>query len=197
MKLYRIILAGFILFPVSALGDTYLYCSENHGYVKLGMTESEVIAACGQPIKKTEAGNQVVQKVPVTQLIYTTPNLDTFAPSDDWAGVSNIYKQWSLPSGTHQVRLEINIMNNKISSILINGETTNAQSICEGGSFEIGDNESAVYQACGSPSIVNNTYVNRPVPSNEKPEVWVYQNDQYQQPISLTIINGKLQSIDK
>ena len=69
-------------------------------------------------------------------------------------------------------------------------------SICQGMSVQIGEDVDKVYSSCGTPSAVNETFINQPVPSATKPEVWIYQVDKFQPPISLTFVNGELQSIN-
>ncbi|WP_133130024.1 DUF2845 domain-containing protein [Legionella yabuuchiae] len=180
------------LLPMAIFAQDSIYCPENSAYVKVGMTTDQVLAACGPPLNR-QVGDRVTKRVAVTQLIYNSLN----SGFESWGGVSNVYDQWSLPQGPSGVNLEVNIMNNKVIGIQFNGSSSNAISMCSGGNIAIGDDQSKVYQACGSPSTVNNTYINQPVPTNQKPEVWVYQNDKFQQPFSLTIINGKLESISQ
>jgi hypothetical protein len=192
VKLKVLVMMSVSFLVVPPIMAQSLYCPQNSGYINTGMTQQQVMAACGQPLAKQESNNPVTQKVPVTQLIYTTLNQGSV-----YSGLNSaFYTQWNLPSGTAGIGLEINIMNNKVSSIKINGSGTNAMSVCGGKSVQIGDNANVVYSACGSPSMVNNSYINQVVPSNTKPEVWIYQVNQYQSPISLTFINGKLQSIN-
>lgn len=175
---------------LSMAADSF-YCPQNHAYIKLGMTSNDVLAACGQPLFKRVSSNTVVQQIPVTQLIFTTLNQGSL-----YGGWTNVYNMWSLPSGSNGTSVRVDVINNKVTGININGSSTNAMSVCGGTHIEIGDNVSAVYSACGSPSVVNNTFINKPVPSSAKPEVWVYQITQYQPQVSLTFVNGALQSID-
>lgn len=197
----------------SVMADSQsVYCPQHSGYINVGMTQQQVIAACGQPISKLPSNAPVTQKVPVTQLIYTSLNTGSV-----YQGLNSVYyTQWSLPSGTTGINLRVNIINNKIasidlgghnensintentnvSSVQISGAATDPSSICSGGSFQVGDDVNKLYTACGSPSMVNNTYINQTIPSSSKPEVWTYQVNQYQSPINLTFVNGKLQSIN-
>lgn len=184
-------LLPLFLLPFSAFAQSF-YCPKHQGYINPGMNEADVINACGQPMAKREADATVKQKVPVKQLIYTVINAGSVYPT-----LNPIFEQWSVPSGTTQgVTLEIGIINNKVSSVQLNGSNTKAMSICGGVSIQVGDDEGKVYNACGNPTLVNNTFIYQNVPSSEKPQVWIYQIDQYQPPISLTFVKGKLQSID-
>ncbi len=188
----------FLTFSVSllaaapALAVSQLYCPQNSGYITIGMTQSEVLAACGEPLTKQQSNAPVTQKVPMKQFIYNTLNTGSVYPGLN----PTYYDYWSLPSGAYGISLEVDIINDKVSAVRINGSGTNAMSICGGTNVQIGDNANKVIMACGSPSMVNNSFINQTVPSNTKPELWIYQIDQYQSPSSLTFINGKLQSID-
>ncbi len=72
----------------------------------------------------------------------------------------------------HRNNLRVDVVNNKVTGVNINGSDTNAASICNDSSFQIGDDVSQVYNACGSPDMVNNTYVLQAIPSTSKPEIW-------------------------
>lgn len=180
------------IFPaIVSAGATY--CPEGHSYIQVGMTESQVIAACGQPISKTKSNQQVTNQVPVTQLIYTST-----IPNQPYPGIaSTTLAPWSLPTGINNLySIQFNIENNKVKSILVNNSGTNAMNICDGNSVKIGDPESNVYATCGAPDQTNKTYINEPIPGNNNTEVWIYQIDQYQPSIRLTFVNGSLESID-
>lgn len=184
--------------PVAAL-EMY-YCPQNHGFIKIGMSPEEVEAACGPPLSKQESNKPVMQQIPMLQLFYNNQGTP-----------SSYYGVWALPTGvgTGQ-RLEVDVINNKVSAIRLNGENINASSITSNidtnmgntndttvcsGEFKIGDPVQKVYNACGDPPIVNNTFVNQPILSNRKPVIWIYQPSEYEQQISLTFVNGHLQSI--
>jgi len=192
MKLYLPLTVGFLLLPLVSQADNSYYCPQNHAYIDVGMTEAQVLAACGQPTSVRASSNAVVEQIPVTQLIYTSLNQGAvyFYP-----GINPLYNMWSLPSGSQGTNVEVNLIHDQITSIKINGSGTNALSVCEGGSVQIGDNVAQLYRACGGPSLVNNTYINQTVPSSARPQVWTYTIDQYQPSISLTFVNGILQSI--
>jgi len=168
-----------------------IYCPQNSGYINTGMTIDQVISACGQPTSVTQSKQAAVQRFAVTQLIYT--NLDKGAM---YSGYNSTYQIWSLPSGSTQMQMQVNVMNNKVSSISINGNNSNASTLCKGQSIQIGSDPNEVYSACGSPTQVNQTYIEQPVPGNPKPQTWVYNGGPYQPSITLTFINGILQSIN-
>jgi hypothetical protein len=191
---------GMLLLPWVTWGasDSF-YCPQNSGYINVGMSQAQVIAACGQPLSKQQSNQPVTERVPVKQLIYNNQGNN-----------KAFYGVWALPIGTSNsgmlqpfggnsgggAQLQVNIINNKIDSVLLNGSNTNAFTICGGSNIQVGDPMGSVYGACGTPSLVNTTYINQIIPSSTKPEIWVYQPGQYQSPVSLTFVDGKLQSID-
>ncbi len=188
-----------LLFPVFGCADA-VYCPSLHGYINVGMTQDEVISACGQPSSKSESNQPVTVKVPVQQVVYNREG-----------STKAFYGVWALPIGnTPQgyynqsfggnsgggATLQVTIINNKISSVSLNGSSTNAFTVCDNNSVQIGDSVSKLYNACGQPSLVNNSYIEQAVQSATKPQVWVYQFNDYQPAISLTFVDGKLQSIN-
>ncbi len=180
-----------VLMPFGAFAAQSMYCPGNHQYINVGMTQDDVIAACGQPVVKKTGNNPVVERIPVVQLIYTTLNQGAI-----YQGLTPVYTMFSLPSGSTGVSLSVDVIDNKVQGININGSSANASTLCGGIGLQIGDDVGKVYSACGSPSMVNNTYINKPLPSSAKPEIWIYQVNQYQPLFSLTFVNGQLQSID-
>lgn len=193
-------LSGMILFPLVTWADDAVYCPQNHGYINIGMTQDQVIAACGQPLSKQQTNQPVMQKIPVTQLLFNNQGAKK-AFYGVWAmPIGNTYNRGIAPAfGGNSgggAQLQVNVINNKISSVNLNGSDTNAFSICNGTSIQIGDPVNKVYNACGTPSLVNQTFINQPIQSATRPEVWVYQPGQYQSPLNLTFVDGKLQSID-
>lgn len=183
---------GMTLVPFAAAIADPIYCPQHSSYINIGMTQAEVLSACGDPISKEQPNTPIMKKVPAQQLIYSQLNPGAYYIGE----TSAFYTQWSIPSGTSGINLTIQVVNNKVSSVNINGTNTNAASLCDGYTIQIGDDVSKVYTACGSPQVVNNSYVNQAIPTNTKPEIWIYQFNQYQPPINLTFVNGKLQSID-
>lgn len=190
MKPTLLLMFSLLSVPLTTMAKSF-YCPQNHGTISQGMTEAQVLAACGQPMTKQVRNVPVKKKVPVTQLIYTTLNTGSV-----YSTLDPIFTQWSIPSGSTGVSLEVDVINNKVSAVRINGSSTNAMSLCGGAQIAVGDHANQVYTACGNPDMVNNTFILQTVPSNQKPEVWIYQIDPYQPPVSLTFVNGKLQSLD-
>ncbi len=192
MKLKVLAALSVTIFPLTTAIAQSVYCPQHSMYIDIGMTEEQVLTACGEPLSKEQSKTPVMQKVPVQQLIYTTLNQGGVYPGLN----SAFYNQWSLPSGSTGVSLQVDIVNEKVKGVKINGSSTNAMSVCGGQSVQVGDDANKVYTACGSPSMVNNTYINVPIMSNSKPSVWIYQFSQYQSPMTLTFVDGKLQSMN-
>jgi hypothetical protein len=186
-----------------AYADTpSLYCPQNSGYIKPGMTADQVIAACGSPISQQDSDKPVMQKIPLKQLFFNNQGQST-AFYGVWAipgGSSNYVQNQYVPfngnNGGGGSQLEVDIVNEQVHGIKINGGDSNAFSICGGVNISAGDDASKVYNACGTPTLVNNTFINVPIPSKTKPKVWIYQMGQYKPPVTLTFVNGRLVTIN-
>ena len=180
------------LYPFMSFSADSLYCPAQQNYIHPGMTTDQVMTLCGQPMsRQTSSDVQVIKKTPVTQLIYTTLN-----PGSVYSGLDSYYTMWSLPSGSQGTSLRINVVNDKVTAVDINGTDTNVMTLFNGGNIQVGDDINKVYSVCGDPSLTNQTFINQPIPNNSHPEVWSYQFEPYQPTIHLTFINGKLQSIE-
>lgn len=161
-----------------------IYCPQNHAYINVGMSTEDVIAACGKPMSIQESKQPLFEKVPVQQLIYNNKGGDVIT-----------YATYSLTAGSNGAQLEIDLMDNKVKAVKVNGTNTNSASFCEGNSVQVGDEQAKVYSSCGAPSVINNTYINQAVQTLTKPQVWLYKPGQYQPAFTLTFVDGKLQSI--
>lgn len=190
-------LIALFIVPCITQAAESIYCPQNHGYINVGMTESQVIAACGDPLSKQKSNKPLLKRVPLKQLFYNNQGAPTA-----------FFGVWALPIGNSDpsnppfggnaggVQLKVDILNDKVYSVSLNGTSSNGFSICNGVEIKVGDPGNIVYNACGNPSLINSSYVNEIVPSQQPPEVWIYQPNQYQSPVSLTFLDGKLQSID-
>lgn len=162
-----------------------IYCPQNHAYINVGMTADQVIAACGQPLSQQKSNQPIEQKIPVQQLFYNNKGTSTA-----------FYGVWNLPTGNGGAQLQVDVIDNKVKAIKINGSDNNAMSICGGPPIQEGDPVAKVYSSCGNPSATNNTFTKVPVQTDEKPMIWIYQTSPYEPSMSLTFVNGKLQSIN-
>lgn len=172
--------------PLCAQADQSFYCPQKHGYINIGMSTDQVIAACGQPLSQQESNKPILQKIPVTQLIFNNQGADTA-----------FYGVWNIPTGSAGTGLKINIVDQRVKSMEVTGAGSNATSLCQGQSIQIGDPAAKVYSACGGPSAINQTFIYQAVKTENKPQVWIYQLGQYQSTLSLTFVDGKLQSINQ
>lgn len=193
MNVIKLLCFSFVLLPWSIAQADDVYCPQNAGYIRVGMSTDDVISACGQPLSKQKSNMPVMRRIPVTQLIYNTLNTGSVYPGLN----SAFYQQWSLSSGTSGISLEVDVIDNRVSRVLLNGSSTNTMNICGGMNIQMGDNVSKVYSACGGAPTVNKTFIEEPIPSNDQPEIWIYHVDQFNPPMSLTFVNGKLESISK
>lgn len=192
MKFKLLITLLTLFYPFANYAQGY-YCPQNHAYVNIGMSQADVIKACGEPqVKLDSTQNKIEQKIPVKQLIYVKLNRGAVFTTMD-----SIYDTWSLPSGSEGLSVQVDVINNKVSGFKINGAETNALTVCGGAAIMIGDEELRVYNACGTPSMINNSYIVKTIPGSEKPEVWVYQADQYSPQVKMTFVNGILQFLSQ
>lgn len=176
-----------------------VYCPQKSGYINVGMTADQVIAACGQPLSQQQSSQPAMEQVPVKQVFFNNQGQST-AFYGVWAipggsGNYGAYQPFNANNGGGGVQLQVDITNNQVRAVKVNGSDTNAFSLCGGVNINVGDPASKVFGACGSPSLVNTTYINVPIQGAQKPQIWVYQMGQYEKPMSLTFVNGKLQSI--
>ena len=192
MKLKSIMVGMLLGLPVTAVTAQQVYCPQHAKFIDIGMSISEVTSACGEPISKQKSNVPITKKIPVEQLIYTVSNPGSLYPALN----ARFYTAWDLPSGTAGITSVVNIVDGKVKSIDINGSSSNVMSVCNDNKVQIGDPISAVYSACGSPATINSTYINQPIQSQTQPEVWIYKMSDYESPMSLTFVDGKLQSIN-
>ena len=176
-----------------------VYCPQKAGYINVGMTQDQVIAACGTPISRQDSDKPAMQKVPVQQIYYNTEGQAT-AFYGVWAipgGYGNYgsFQPFQANNGGGGVQLEVDISNGVVKAAKLNGADTNAFSVCNNTSITVGDPVGKVYNACGNPSLMNNTFINVQIKTNHKPQVWIYQMGQYQSPMTLTFVDGILFSI--
>jgi Protein of unknown function (DUF2845) len=164
---------------------TNFYCPQNRGYISIGMSYEQVISACGQPVTREYSKEPLTQRVPVQQLLF-----------NNLGSARGNFGGWQSRGINSGGQLEVNIVENKVHSVRINNSSVNSFSVCRGVNIEVGDPVAKVYNYCGNPSLINDTFIKQTVPGNQKPEVWIFQPGQYQPPLSLTFVNGKLQSID-
>jgi len=184
------------------------YCLQGNSLVKLGMTASQVQAACGKAQYVQDNTNRIVQNVPVIRLTYNNINKGSVY----FWNLNKVYNAFSLPSGTIITPLTVLIVNNKVKSINFNSndvESTGACAYAGSTSFagnqspvnnvtiQVGDPINKVLAACGNPDFTDNSYMQMPISSTDNPERWIYQLDNYHPAYYLLFINGILEGIER
>lgn len=176
------------------------YCPQKSQYIHTGMTMEQVLAACGEPFNRAPLTNGVSEKVPMTQLIYSST-----VPANPYPGYkAAFYRQWSIPMGPNvssNTELEVDIVDHKVHEIRVGNSTVKRSNFCQGTNiqapgipFQVGDSEEQVYASCGSPDTINHTYMEKSL-SGKNPEDWTYQVDPYQPAFHLIFMNGILKAI--
>lgn len=197
MTKYLINTLTLTILTTQAFAADSVYCPQKAGFIRVGMTQAQVLAACGTPLSKQESNIPAMKKTPVQQLMYNNQGAPQTFYGVGAIPVANGFNiNASFNNSNVGVQLQVDIANNQVKAIKMNGSDTNSFSICRGANIQVGDPASKVYSACGSPSMINSSFVNEPIQSKEKPQLWTYQANQYQNPISLTFVNGNLQSIN-
>lgn len=175
-----------------------LYCAQKSGYISLGMTVDQVIQACGLPQHRHESTTNAVRRLHVEQLMYVAAGAPTafYGPWSLPGSNTTMGRPQSFNSSSGGADLQVDVTNNTVISIKLNGGSTRAFSLCGGRHIEVGSPAGLVYAACGNPATSNHTYIDVPIPSTQKPQIWIYQSNAYQTADRLTFVNGKLQSIN-
>lgn len=193
---------------IAAYSEQSFYCPQGQKTVQVGMTDKEVLDACGNPNAKIAAKHAATERVPVTVLIYSSINApnpysdsgmgQVNAVYNNWyPGLDSIYQEFSLPKNRNDsFKMQVSIIKNKVAAISTNGSSSNKMTLC-GNKFQIGDDVNQVYAACGTPDATNVNYIDQPIPSRTRPMTWIYQVDEFQPAYRLTFIDGRLESIDK
>ena len=187
-KLQYALLISFMSFYCQlSFADEPMYCPGRSKYINVGMTAAQLTDACGKPTKMQELDREATIKVKVKQLIYNAIN-----------SKRAFYGVWSVRSGVDNgAQLEIDVIDNQIVAMKINGENVNSTNLCQNQTINIKDPMYRAINLCGDPSTTNQTYVNMPVSGNSKPQVWTYQASPYQPAMTFTIVDGKIVSMEK
>lgn len=181
----------------TSYADDSVYCPQKSGFAHVGMTTAQLIQSCGEPQIKQTSNRSATRKIPVQQLFF-----------QNHGGTTAFYGQYAIPGGYRNdgdlvpfgssssgQMLEIDIVGDKVAVIKLNGGTLNSLSTCDS-PIQVGDDVSDALFACGSPTKENDTYVNLPIQSQQLPEIWIYQADEYHPPIRMTVVDDKIYSIE-
>ena len=87
-----------------------------------------------------------------------------------------------------QYQLDIQISNNKIVGILVNGQSVQSTNSCYNTTIKIGDPIQNVLQYCGKPFLVTQTMAKI---KNTEPIKLIYSPNDYTSPITFVFQNGK------
>ncbi len=186
------LLASLLLISTQSIA---LFCPAQFKNIAPGMTEAEVLAACGAPLSKQQSTLPVQRKVPITQLYYNNQG----APGAVVPPVTQnsiYYGLYANPTDIRGNMLQVDIVDNKVYGIAMDGTSQNAFSICNGNMVQIGDPAGKVYGACGSPLLTNKTFILENIIDVPRPQIWIYQFSEFGSPARLTFVDGKLQSIE-
>ena len=72
-----------------------IYCPAHHMYINTGMSQMQVVNACGQPNYKRQKHEPVVEKIPMAQLMYTGLNAKSM-----YQGLDPVYQAFNMPMGS-------------------------------------------------------------------------------------------------
>ncbi len=185
-----------VMFAFSSIGfatDSF-YCPKTYQFIQIGMSADAVISHCGNPTSKAVSNQPVQNKVPMTQLIFNsmgskvTPVINTQFIQQSQSNV-----RFGIDNG---VNIEIDIVDNKVQDIKMNGNSTNSFSLCNETLIQVGDPISMVNLNCPNPSVVNQTFLLKNVQTQNKPELWTYQFDSFSPPLQLLMVDGVLNQIN-
>jgi outer membrane protein assembly factor BamE (lipoprotein component of BamABCDE complex) len=160
------------------------YCPIQGGYIKVGMTIPQVMAACGKPIDVQKSRTFATRNVAIQQLIYRI--------GESTGGRGNVV----FPTDTNSGNLMFTISANKVESISLNGVDTKGTTMCPDTALQVGSSAQDVIDACGQPSIVNNSYKQISEGSQQiQQEIWTVSTGDYSPKLTLTFQNGILEKI--
>lgn len=197
------------LCPALGLAQTLntFYCAQGHSNISLGMTADQVKAECGDP-QMTDGSATLTQKIPVTRLTYNNMNKGSVY----YWNLNKVYNQFGLPSGSSITPFTVDIVNNKVKALNLNGNSVKTTTACgyqgntgfpggtnpnEPASIGVGDPADKVYSLCGAADYTDETYIDAPIPPSDKPQHWTYQVDSYHPAYQLLFVRGRLVEIEQ
>lgn len=196
-----------MLFCLPSIAMDGFYCAQKHAFIHIGMTIDEVLQSCGMPQMRQEGGN-IVRNQPVTRLSF---NNMYKGPVYYW-DLNKVYQIFSIPSSANNSTVTIDIVDNKVKNIFLNGNSVQGTTACQypgstqfggnssysnGSTIAVGDSYEQILSSCGSPDYTDQTFTQVPVPKSDKPELWIYKLDQYNPSYHLIFTNGILRDIEK
>lgn len=173
-------------------GDQSMYCPKGATYISPGMNIMSVKEACGTPVSATTTKKPATKKASILQWTFR------IRASHYQPGQLPIIRHSNAKftaGGLDQPTLIVTFENDKVVDVNVNGQSMPQSTMCDGNSVQVGDNTSAVENACGPPFYTNRSFREVPTGQEVKVEVWTVKVGPYQSTATLTFENGVLKSI--
>lgn len=173
----KLIFVGSVLFSVNLFA---LSCPKSFQEVKLGSTEQQVLALCGQPQSKSKPKN--VRKVDNQEV-------------EIWSyGAKKYYDARNNGRMSQTPQINVAFSDGKVSGLTVSGAPVNSVNAC-GTTITVGQtSQSSVQASCGSPNFTSSR--SQKVSGGKgKSSQWIYQFNPYQPKKTFIFFNGKLESI--
>jgi Protein of unknown function (DUF2845) len=133
-----------------------MFCNTSqgtNGWIEQGMSQQDVLAACGQPNSTAQIDNDK-SRLNVTQYWnYQQQNMQMLPQK---VSAPTPYTSINVNSAGNTLVVEIN--NNKISSLAVNGNFVSTGSCPNGGFVRVGDTADALAARCGAATQVSYQY---------------------------------------
>lgn len=141
----------------------------SNGWVEQGMSEQDVLAACGQPNSAIEIDSDK-NRLNVTQ--YWNYQQQTMQMLPQKVAAPTPYTSINVNSAGNTLVVEIN--NNKITSLAVNGNFVSTGNCPNGGFVRVGDTADALASRCGAATQVSYQYAKE---TSVLPPItqWIYQ----------------------
>jgi len=166
----------------SLLAANNLYCAQTSQYIRIGMSPPDVLQICGEPQNIQKTKKPLLRQEPISQWIFNVANNSSGS------------QPYMFNSGQF-TRMTLTVKNNRITKIIIAGETVQSAALC-GTTIAVGDSPAGAQYNCGDPSLINNTYENINTGQTVPIEVWSYKSGNYgQAAFQLTFVDNVLTEI--
>ena len=179
--LLQIVIINALCLSANAYALNSYFCSKTNNYIQVGDTMNQVFAKCGAPLSSKDVQNAPTVPTQVTQWIYNYQN-NSF-----------------IRTGQNTVQnsaLIVNMVNNKVISILVNGQNVQTTKFCSANlPISIGDSNLYIRQLCNTPSQMQVVTQNIQQPQTTQ-TIWTYQQQQFSPAVTLTFENNVLTSMN-
>jgi hypothetical protein len=142
----------------------------SNGWIEQGMSQQQVIAACGQPDSTAEI-DKTNNRLDATQYWNYQGQSVQLVPQSSWPAPTP-YGAAKANNTANALVVEIN--NNVVSSLAVNGKLVSSGSCPNGGSVRVGDSANRVMSSCGTATQVSYQYQKN---NSASPPItqWTYQ----------------------